>query len=170
MRKNLLLTVGLLILTILFLNNVPAQSATATLSGTVTDEQGAVVSGASVTVTDRSKAFERTATTNSDGYFSLTQLPPSNYTIKVGQSGFAETQLSNVVLNVNDQSNLRIQLKVATASVTVNVTDETSQITESPAVSTVVDRQFIENQPLSPANRSPAERFSPTTARAKRKK
>jgi len=56
--------------------------------------------------------------------------------------------LPNVVLNVNDQSNLRIQLKVPTASATVNITDEASLITESPAVSTGVDCQFIENQPL----------------------
>ena len=58
MRKNLLLTVGSLILTTLFLNDAQAQSATATLSGTVTDEQGAVVSGASVTITDNAKAFD----------------------------------------------------------------------------------------------------------------
>ncbi len=127
---------------------LPAQSATATLSGTVVDEQNAVVSGAIVTITDTAKAFERTTTTNDDGAYIFTQLAPSNYTVKVKQSGFAETQLPNIVVNVNDQSSLRIELKVATASATVNVTDEASLITESPAVSTVVDRQFIENQPL----------------------
>ncbi|MBA3694500.1 MAG: carboxypeptidase regulatory-like domain-containing protein, partial [Acidobacteria bacterium] len=94
---------------------VQAQSATATLSGTIVDEQNAVVSGATVTITDLAKAFERTATTGSDGNFIFTQLVPSNYTVKVSQSGFAETRAENVILNVNDQSNLRIQLKVATA-------------------------------------------------------
>ena len=125
-----------------------AQSATATLSGTIIDEQNAVVAGATVTLTDRAKAFERTTTTNGDGFFSLSQLAPSNYTVRVSRTGFSETQLSNVVLNVNDQSNLRIQLKVGAANATVDVTAETSLINESPAVSTVVDRQFIENQPL----------------------
>ncbi len=148
MQKNLSLIFKFLILALLFQNNAAAQSATATLSGTVVDEQNAAVSGASVTITDNAKAFERAATTGSDGRFIFTQLAPSIYTVKVVQTGFAETQNPNVVLNVNDQSSLRIQLKVGGASATVNVTDTASLLTESPAVSTVVERQFIENQPL----------------------
>jgi len=144
MRKFTLLTFGLF----LFAAAANAQSATATLSGTVTDEQGAVVSGASVKLTDNARAFERAATTSGDGAFIFTQVAPGNYTVKVSQSGFAETQLPNVILNVNDQSSLRVQLKVATASATVTVTDVTALIEASPAVSTVVDRQFVENQPL----------------------
>ena len=50
-----------------------AQSATATLTGTVTDESGAVVAGATVTVTDSAKQLERQVTTNSDGFFILPQ-------------------------------------------------------------------------------------------------
>lgn len=148
MQKKSLLAIRLLILTTLFLNAAQAQSATATLSGRVTDERGAVVSGASVKITDKARAFERTATTNGDGAFVFTQLAPSNYVVKVVQSGFAETRAENVVVNVNDQSSLRIELKVGGASATVNVTDEPAPIRDSPAVSTVVDRPFIENQPL----------------------
>ena len=127
---------------------VKAQSATATLSGTVTDEQGAVVSGAAVKVVDASRAFERTATTGGDGSFIITQLAPSRYTVTISQTGFAETRTENVVLNVNDQSVLRVRLKVATASATVDVIDEAALVDDSPTVKTVVDRQFIENQPL----------------------
>ena len=148
MQKNLLSIFVLFLMLASFSVAVVAQSATATLSGTVTDEQGAVVSGATVKIIDVSRAFERTATTSDDGTFIVTQLAPSNYIVIVSQPGFAETRAENVVLNVNDQSNLRIQLKVGGASATVNVTADASLITESPAVSTVVDRQFIENQPL----------------------
>lgn len=123
-----------------------AQSATANLSGTVIDQQNAVVAGASVTITDEARAFERTTTTNGDGNFIFTQLAPSRYTIKVSRNGFAEAQLPNVVLNVNDQSAVRIQLKVAGTDVAVTV--EAPIIAESPEVSTVVNQQFIENQPL----------------------
>lgn len=148
MKKIIFIALSLLIPAGFSRMLIKAQSATATLSGTVTDEQGAVVAGASVTLTDNVKAFERKAMTGGDGNFIFTQLPPSRYTIKVAQNGFAETRAENVVLNVNDQSNLRLQLKVATASATVNVTGDTAPINESPAVATVVDRQFIENQPL----------------------
>lgn len=148
MKKFLLALTCLLILTSVLKINVTAQSATATLSGTVTDEQGAVVPGANVTLTDAAKASERAAVTNGEGYFNFTQLPPSTYNLSIKRDGFAEMQLSNVVLNVNDQSALKIRLQVAQVGGTVTVNDAASLVGESPAVSTVIDRQFVENQPL----------------------
>ncbi len=124
-----------------------AQSATATLTGTVTDENGAVVAGARVTVTDLSKQLERQATTSSDGYFIVPQLPPSHYKIKVLRTGFATAELPDVVLNVGDQSSIRIQLKVAQVGEVVTITDA-SLVSDAPAVATLVNRQFVENQPL----------------------
>ena len=139
---------GLFLLIAPLTGNTKAQSATATLSGIVTDEQGAVVPGASVVISDAAKSFERTATTNGDGAFIFTSLAPSNYAVKVSKSGFANSQISSVVLNVNDQSSIKIELKIATATATVTITDEASLINDSPTVSTIVNRQFIENQPL----------------------
>ena len=124
-----------------------AQSATATLSGTVIDANGAVVSGANVKIKNEATAFEQARTTNGDGFFVFSQLAPSTYVLTVEQSGFAASR-SNVVLNVNDQSNLRIQLKVEGAAATVEVNDAASLIEDTPAVKTTIDRQFIENQPL----------------------
>ena len=131
----------------LSLTSVLAQSATATLTGTVTDETGAVVAGATVVVTDLSKQIERQTTTNSDGFFIVPQLLPSRYKIKVQRTGFATTELPDVALNVGDQSSLRIQLKVAQVGETVTVT-EASLVSEAPVVATLVNRQFVENQPL----------------------
>ncbi len=147
MRNDLRLIGGTIVFFVLLVNTAAAQSATATLSGTVIDPQGAVISGAVVKITDRAKAFERAAATNESGYFSFSQLAPGAYAITVEQSGFAAAQ-TNVVLSVNDQSNLRISLKVAAATATVEVTDAGTLINESPTVKTIVDRQFIENQPL----------------------
>lgn len=144
MQKTLFLVIGLFFAVF----SIKAQSATATLSGIVSDEQGAVIAGAIVKISDSAKSFERTATTNSDGNFIFTQLSPSNYAVKVNKDGFAESQISNVVLNVNDQSSIKIELKVGAANATVTVTDEAALINDSPTVSTVINRQFIENQPL----------------------
>lgn len=160
MRKLLLIIVGVLVLTIGARTSVEAQSATATLSGTVVDEQGAVVPSANITVVDAAKSVERTGVTDSEGSFTVTQLSPSTYTVNVERAGFATTRLPNVVLNVNDQSVLKIQLKVAQVGGTVTVSDSTSLVGESPAVSTVVDRQFVENQP-SDASRTRARRRHP---------
>lgn len=145
MRKNIFSLICGLSLAFLFFIGASAQSATATLSGTVIDEQGAVIAGATIKITDKAKATERVVATNNEGYFILTQLAPSNYQLSAERTGFTGAQ-SEVVLNVNDQKSLRIQLRVGNVGATVNV--ETTATDDSVAVSTVVDRQFIENQPL----------------------
>ncbi len=147
MVKSIFAVVGMAIFFAAFSGQVLSQSATATLSGTVFDPQGAVVSGASVKIADESKAFERTTTTNGDGYFSFSQLAPSGYILQVEQNGFSPVR-SELTLNVNDQSNLRILLKVANATATVEVIGAAKLIDASPAVKTVVEREFIANQPL----------------------
>src|SRR5258706_8927552 len=80
-----------------------AQSATATLSGTVEDQNGAVVPGASVTVSNTATSLERRVTTNDQGYFTVPLLPPSTYTVRAEHQGFAPVQIEKVVLNVGDQ-------------------------------------------------------------------
>lgn len=143
-----LLAVSLFITAAGFIDPAFAQSATATLSGTVTDEQGAVISSVNITVTDVAKAVQRQVTTNSDGYFTVSQLPPSRYIVKAQHSGFTTLEFKDVVLNVNDNSTLKIQMKVAAVGETVTVTSEAALIRETPNVATIVNRQFVENQPL----------------------
>jgi hypothetical protein len=125
-----------------------AQSATASLSGTVTDEKGAVVAGANVTVTNPATNFQKTATTDASGKFFLPQLPPATYVLKVENSGFSPTEVKNIELNVNDQRTLNIELKVGTVGGTVQVTDEPALLDETSSVGTTVNRQFVQNLPL----------------------
>jgi hypothetical protein len=125
-----------------------AQSATATLGGMVVDQNGALVASASVTATNTATGLERRASTSDNGTFTIPLLPPSTYTLLVEHEGFATARVSEVVLNVGDQKALKIQLKAGEVTETVQVTSEAPLIDESPAVSTVVDRQFVENLPL----------------------
>jgi hypothetical protein len=125
-----------------------AQSATATLSGTVLDEQRASISGASVTAVNEATGIQRQAETDAEGYFTFAQLPPGVYAVRAQRPGFATAHLPGVVLNVGDRSALRIQLKVAPVGETVTVNADAERAEESPAVSTVVDRRFVSNQPL----------------------
>ncbi len=125
-----------------------AQSATATLSGTVIDQNGAVVPGVEITVMNPATALERQVTTNDAGYFTVPLLPPGQYVVTARRSGFAPAEIRNVVLNVGDQKALQIQLKAGDISATVQVINEPLLNTESAAVSTVVDRNFAENLPM----------------------
>src|SRR6266540_2251032 len=125
-----------------------AQSTSATLSGTVTDAQGALVPGARVTVTNASTGLKREATTSGSGTFTIPLLPPSTYTVLVENQGFTPAEIRDVVLNVNDNVSLNIELKVGSVGATVDVKSDAPLINESPAVGTVVDRQFVGNLPL----------------------
>src|SRR6266851_3258628 len=125
-----------------------AQSSTATLSGTVVDQDGALVPGANVTVINAATGQQRQAVTSDGGNFTIPLLPPATYTIRVEHQGFALAEVRNVVLNVGDRKALQIQLKAGDVSATVQVTIDAPLINESPGVGTVIDRQFVENLPL----------------------
>jgi outer membrane receptor protein involved in Fe transport len=125
-----------------------AQSSTATLSGTVTDANNAVVPGAHVTATNNGTGLKREATTSGSGTFVIPLLPPSTYTVLVENQGFTPAEIKDVTLNVGDNVALNIQLKVGQVGATVDVKSDVALINESSAVATVVDRQFVANLPL----------------------
>ena len=129
--------------------NVRAQSATATLSGTVIDENGALIPAVNVVVINIAQGFQRSTTTNESGIFIVPLLPPGTYVVKAEHEGFTQTEVRDLSLNVNDQVSIKIQLKVGSLKgQTVDVIDTPTLINESPAVSTVVDRQFVANLPM----------------------
>jgi len=125
-----------------------AQGTTATLSGTVTDQNGAVIPDVSIAVINIAQGFQRSTTTNGEGAFVVPLLPPGHYTVKAEHNGFTPTEVRDVVLNVNDQVAMKIHMNVGTVSQTVQIVEGSSLINESPAVGTVVDRHFVENMPL----------------------
>lgn len=126
---------------------VSAQSSTATLNGTVTDQNDAVVVGATVTIFNSDNGFKRTVITNSDGNFSLPFLQPATYQLSVERDGFATFDIKEITLNVNDQRAIKIQMKAGAVTEKVNVTSEPPLINENPSVSTTIDRDFINNLP-----------------------
>ena len=70
-----------------------SQATTGLIQGTVVDPNGAVVNGASVNVKNKETGFERTVSSNSDGFFSAPLLPLGKYTVTVTASGFTNSVL-----------------------------------------------------------------------------
>ena len=138
-----------------------AQSATTTLSGSVVDPRNANVAGATVKAVNTATNLERKTTTNSEGFFTLPLLPPGNYTLNVEQAGFASIDKRDVILNVGDQRSLLIQLRVSGVAADVTVTGDASLLNESPSVGTVINRQFVENQPLNGRSFLPLVELTP---------
>lgn len=81
----------LCLLTTLVLTSISfAQKTTGTIRGTVTDPSDAVLSGATVTVTNTSTGLTRTVTTNASGEYVVADLPPGNYNLSFAAAGFKE--------------------------------------------------------------------------------
>lgn len=125
-----------------------AQSATATLTGTVDDQNGALVAGANIALINAEQGSQRLTATNAEGAFVFALLPPGRYSLTVTREGFGPVELKDVVLNVNDAVTLRIHMNVGALTQTVQIVEGSTLINDSPTVSTVVERQFIENMPL----------------------
>ena len=91
--------------------NVFAQETTGTITGHVTDQNGAAVVSATVTITDPSHGFERAYQTTDDGGYTAPQLPVGNYTLTVEMQGFKKRVQENVTLNVNDRRPIDLLLE-----------------------------------------------------------
>ena len=126
-----------------------AQSDSATLSGTVTDPSGAVVSNANVQAVNEDTNVAQNTRTNSVGLYSFPHLAPGRYRISVKSTGFKELVKTGVVFHVGDTVSENFRMEIGSASDTVSVTAEAPLVnTEDATVGTVVERQVVENMPL----------------------
>src|SRR5688500_5057777 len=134
------------VVVMLFSLSVIAQTITSTIEGTVTDPNGAVVSGATVKATGTTLVAERTATTNDEGVYRLTALPAGTYTVTVSASGFT-VSTANVELTVNKVAQFDVQLEIeGRVSGQVTVTNDVALLEPSAASTgaTITPRQIVE--------------------------
>jgi len=128
---------------------VGAQTTTSTIEGTVTDPNGAVVAGATVTASGTTLATERSVVTDNNGFYRLTALPAGMYTLTITQSGFASGSFQ-VELTLNRVATFDAQLKVGNnVAGQVTVTSDVPLIEPtSSATGSTVTPQEIQNFPV----------------------
>ena len=125
-----------------------AQTITATITGTVTDQAGAVVPSAKVTITAVSTGQAKTATTDAEGRYTVPFLPPGSYRVSVEANGFAKAVRSDVSLEVAQTATMDFSLKVGASSETIEVTSDAPQLaTETSALETTIENRLIEDLP-----------------------
>ena len=118
-----------LLLVILLMATAFAQTS-ATLSGTVQDQQGNVIAGAKVTVSDPTKSQRFDTTSGDAGTFSFPALQPGTYTLTVEMAGFKQLVKTGIVINTADrQSAGTLTLEVGEVSAIVEVVAESAQLT-----------------------------------------
>jgi hypothetical protein len=98
-----------------------AKTGGTVLTGTVTDPSGAVVPGATITVTEPQTRVARTITTDANGRYVVAGLDPGGYNVDASAPGFKSTRLSGVALTAQKESVANFNLRVGAASETVTV-------------------------------------------------
>src|SRR5206468_2478685 len=101
-----------------------AQTAAGTITGTVKDETGAVLPGASITITNTDTALARNLVSDPSGRYAAPDLPPGPYEIKASIQGFSTVVRSGVRLTVGREAVVDLALKLGTVSDQITVVGE----------------------------------------------
>ena len=135
--------------------SVIGQTTFGRISGTVTDANGAAVPNATVTVSNAATNFSRTASTDSSGFYTITNIPVGKYTVTVEMQNFKKAVRQDNVVNADARVTVDVSLETGQMSeVVVDVTPSSGETvnTTSGEVAKVIDNQQINNLALNGRN------------------
>jgi hypothetical protein len=140
--------------TLLFSVSALAQTGTSTLKGSVTDGQGKAVAGASATLKNDAKNFSRTTTTDNNGVYIFTAIPPDVYELEVEAQGFKKSVSTNFKTLVDTVSTLDLTLEVGLVTEVVTVSSEggVTVNTQDATLGTVITNNQIIQLPMTDRN------------------
>src|ERR1700733_10858411 len=126
-----------------------AQDATGRIFGTVYDQQGAVIPGVQITVTNIATQEARTATTNKEGAFQVLSLPIGTYTVRAEHAGFRSEVSPEQRLLINQSLRSDFKMEVGAENQTVNVGAEATPVeTINPTLGQSITGRTLTNMPL----------------------
>jgi hypothetical protein len=127
--------------------------ATGDLHITVRDPKGGLVTNATVTVRDQSKALERSTSDNTEGQYRILLLPPGTYTVTVEAPGFAKATVKEVAITVGTMAEIPINLAVAGTEEVINVSSAAELVeTQRTSSTDTIDQRRIDNLPINGRN------------------
>src|SRR5260370_23009947 len=140
---------GWLVILLIMATNAWAQSTSGTITGRVTDPGKAVLPGTRITLINAGTNITRSATTDQGGGYVMSNVPPGDYRIQVEKDGVKRVIKPGVIVHVQDMLEINFEMAIGALSESVTVTGGAPLVnTQDAAVSTVVDRQFVENLPM----------------------
>ena len=145
---------GLLMLMLLCTSGVLAQEVTGSISGTVTDNSGAVVPNATVTITNTdTTVVARTLKTDSSGNYTAPLLPLGNYSVAITAAGFKKIVRTGIVLNVGSKSTQSFSLEIGSTGESVTVQADANQVElQSAAAAGLIDGTQVRELALNGRN------------------
>jgi Carboxypeptidase regulatory-like domain len=127
-KRNSLRAAILIAMVVAGASQVKAQTLYGSIVGTVTDGTGAVVPDAMVKAIQTSTDETRTATTNSDGIYTLSTLPAGAYDVSITKAGFGVFESKGVILTINTTARVDAKLAVGSQTQTVSVSSSTAEL------------------------------------------
>src|SRR3984893_8793645 len=147
-RSSLAVHVVLLIVSIVALTALVQAQYGASLEGTVTDKSGAVIGGATVTITNQATGVSRNSVTGDSGFYRITGLPPGRYKVEVDAPSFKKSTKANVDVAAEAVSAANVTLDTGSASETVTVTAGTEDLqTEGASMGGTITSQQVVDLP-----------------------
>jgi hypothetical protein len=129
--------------------HVAAQALYGTVAGTVVDDSGAAIPGATVTVINQGTGLEVSGVTDESGAYAIRNLQPGTYTVKATLQGFKEYVQTGLPVNQNETSNVQAKLEVGALTESVTVTTEAALLkTDKADVSVNLKPADVVNLPL----------------------
>ena len=130
-----------------------AQTGTASLSGTVTDDQKSAVPGATVTITSATTGLSRETVSSDNGNYSFVAVPPGVYTLRTELAGFKTSLIEQVTLNTDSAQRIDVTLSVGGVEESVQVLAEAPALnTTDASLGNVIRDAQIMNLPLEARN------------------
>src|SRR5262245_14277602 len=137
------------LMTVLVAAAAHAQNTGSTLQGTITDEQGAVMPGTTVVLTNVETGWTRDVVTDERGWYRATALQPGKYEVKANLQGFATAIREGLTITVGQEATINLVLKVASLQEAVTVTGESPLVeTTKSNLGTTVTRDSLDSMPL----------------------
>ena len=124
-----------------------AQTSLATLRGSVADQQGGMLPGATVTVRQIDTNTTRTSVTEGTGQYFLTALPAGTYELTVELAGFATVNRPNVVLRVGQEAEINVVMSVGAVQENVTVAGQAALVETQHVVGAFIDTKTVESLP-----------------------
>ena len=144
---------------------VVAQTTQGGIVGTVRDEKGADIVGATITVTSEATGLQREMATSGNGMFRIMALPSGIYDVKAAAAGFATSAVKAVEIGVDQVRTLDLVLRVGAKAEVIEVqSDAALTQTESSRVGEIIDNRKVEDLPLNGRDFAQLARLNPGVA------
>ncbi len=152
--SRLLLAAVFLVATLAGVRTYGQGGATGAIDGLVLDSSGGAVDGAEVQIIDtRTEALARKVTTNADGAFIVTLLPPGTYSVVVNKSGFAEAKSAQIEVHVTETVRVSIPMKPGSVSEKIEISAQVTSVETSNATTgQSIGTETVRELPLATQN------------------